>query len=239
MTQDAPQAGMHGPHHCIATAGTVTDLIFRYLRTRCSAQGGSLSLEDLDDAIERFHESVPAGFDLFETIHVRCMRASGSTVATLFTRDALLTTLLYECGYHSAQAAFAKQNAQFGPSWMRQFFHGLSSFIRDCCKEADRRVIAVYVQAAKKLKNRLSVADLLKEPDIQSALRGCTGPILADAPPASLIEALSNTINQHISSKRKVVGPDTSRVTLAELHRFLGLWRNELELTLKDPDCPQ
>jgi hypothetical protein len=238
MTQDAPQAGTNGPHHCISTASTVTEMIFRYLRARCGARGGTLSLEDIEDASERFHESVPAGFDLFETIHTRCMRASGSTAAMLFTRDTLLATLLYECGYHSAQAAFTHQNTQFGPSWMRLFFHGLSSHVRECCKEADPQIIAVYVQAAKKLKNRLSVTELLKEPDIQLALRGCMAPILADAPPASMIESLGNAINFHISSRRKVGAPDSSRITLAELLRFLGLLRNELELTLKSANFP-
>jgi hypothetical protein len=232
MTQEAPQAGTHGPHHCIATASTVSDLIFRYLRARCNAKGGSLSLEDLDDASDRFHESVPSGFDLFETIHVRCMRASGSTAATLFTRDALLATLLYECGYQSAQAAFLHQNTQFGESWLRHFFYGFSSHIRERCKKTEPELVAVYTHAAKKLKNSLSATELLKQADIRSLLRECMAPILVEAPPVRMIESLVNTINYHISSLRKVGAPDSSRITQAELVRFLSLLRYELELTL-------
>lgn len=235
MAQEDPQAGTNGPHHCIATASTVTDMIFRYLRARCTAQGGTLSFEDLDDASERFAESVPSGFDLFETIHLRCMRASGSTAAALFTRDTLLTTLLFECGYHSAQASFAHQVTQFGVPWVRYFFHGLSCYIRESvCKDADFRLIGAYVQTAKKLKNKLSAADLLKEADTQTVLRDCMAPILAPELAAAETRAMVDTINQHITIARNSGGPDMSKVTHDELQRFLGLMRNEFELTLKN-----
>jgi hypothetical protein len=238
MAQDEPQAGTNGPHHCIATANTITDMIFRYLRARCSAQGGTLSFEDLDDASERFAESVPSGFDLFETIHLRCMRASGSTAAALFTRKALLATLLFECGYHSAQSVFATQTMQFGTSWLRQCFRGLASYIREfVCKDADYQLIGIYVQAAKKLKGKLSGVELLKEPGIQAVLRDCMTPILATAP--GMIEGLLDAINQHITGARKPVGPDASKITASELQRFLGLLQNELDLTLKNASGPQ
>jgi hypothetical protein len=235
MAQDEPQAGTNGPHHCIATASTITDMIFRYLRARCSAQGGTLSFEDLDDASERFSDSVPSGFDLFETIHMRCMRASGSTAAALFTRKALLATLLFECGYHSAQSVFGAQTMQFGTPWLRQCFRGLASYIREfVCKDADYQLISVYVQAAKKLKGKLSAVELLKEPGIQAVLRDCMAPILATTPEPTMVGALLDAINQHITGARKPVGPDASKITQSELQRFLDLLRNEFEPTLKN-----
>lgn len=240
MAQDEPQAGTNGPHHCIATASTVTDMIFRYLRARCTSQGGTLSIEDLDDASERFADSVPAGFDLFETIHLRCMRASGSAAAAQFTRKTLLATLLFECGYHAAQSVFATQTLQFGTPWLRHCFRGLASYIREAvCKDADYQLIGVYVQAAKKLKGKLSAVDLLKEPGIQAVLRDCMAPILATTPEPSMVETLLDAINQHITGARKPVGPDASKITLSELQRFLGLLRNEFELTLKNANSLQ
>lgn len=234
MLQDEPQAGTNGPHHCIATASTVTDMIFRYLRARCTAQGGTLSFEDIGDASERFADSVPSGFDLFETIHLRCMRASGSTATALFTRKALLTTLLFECGSDSAQVAFPTHTMQFGAPWLRDFFQGLAGYIREfVCKDGDYQLIGVYVQAAKKLKGKLSAAQLLKEPDIQALLRDCMTPIVAMPPAPGTLEALCNTINQHIAGACKPAGPGPSEITLNELQRFLDLTRNEFELTLK------
>ncbi len=235
MAQDVAQAGTNGPHHCIAAASTITDMIFRYLRARCSSQGGSLSFEDLDDASERFAELVPSGFDLFETIHLRCMRASGGTAAPLFTRDAILATMLMASGYHSAQVAFASQIAHFGTPWLRHFFHGLAGYVRDAvCKDADYRLIAVYVQAAKKLKGRLSAAELLKEADVQAVLLDCIGPIVATGASPETVEALRNVLNSHITRARKNTEPDPSKVTLGELQRFLALLCNEFEPTAID-----
>lgn len=235
MTRDGLQTGTNGPHHCIATASTITDMIFRYLRARCSAQGGALSYEDLDDASERFAESVPSGFDLFETIHLRCMQASGSTAASLFTRRTLLTTLLYECGYHSAKASFARQAAQFGDPWMRYFFQGLAHHIREAvCRDADYQLISVYVGAAKKLKNKVSAEELLREPDVQSVLRDCVTPLTANKDSAETIEALRQTVNQYTANTRAAAGSDACQVSQAELQHFLGLMIDEFQLALKN-----
>jgi hypothetical protein len=235
MAQDEPQAGTNGPHHCIATASTVTDMIFRYLRARCTAQGGTLSFADIENASECFSDSVPSGFDLFETIHLRCMRASGSTATAQFTRKTLLATLLFECGYHSAQAVFATQAMQFGTLWLRHCFHGLAGYIREfVCKDADFQLIGIYVQAAKKLKGKLSAIELLKEPEIQAVLRACMAPIVATPPAPSVVETLRDTINRQITTARKSAGADPSKVTQSELQRFLALLSNEFELTLKN-----
>jgi hypothetical protein len=240
MAQNEPQAGTNGPHHCIAAASTVTDMIFRYLRARCTAQGGTLSFEDLDDARERFGESVPSGFDLFETIHLRCMRASGSTAATLFTRKTLLVTLLFECGFHSAQAVFATQTKQFGAPWLRHCFYGLAAYIREfVCKDADYQLIGLYVRAAKKLKGKLSAIEMLKEPDVQKVLRDCMAPIVATTPEPTMIEGLLEAINRHIAIERKPAGSDSGKITPSDLQRFIGLLRNEFEMTLKNANGPQ
>lgn len=238
LTKDELQAGTHGPHHCIATASTITDMIFRYLRARCAAQGGALSFEDLDDACARFLESVPSGFDLFETIHARCMQASGSTAAALFTRKALLTTLLFECVYHSAHVAFAEQTARFGFAWLRHFFHGLACHIREAvCKDADFQLVNVYVRAANKLKGRLSAAELLKEPEVQRLLRKCMMSVITATP--AEVQALRDTVNRNIAIAHNNAGPDLGKITHGELQRFIGLMRNELELTLKNAGSVQ
>jgi hypothetical protein len=235
MTHQSQQAGTSGPHHCIATASTITDMIFRYLRARCSAQGGKLSLEELDDASKRFAESVPSGFDLFETIHTRCMRASGSTVASLFTRKTLLTTLLYECGIHSAEASFTHQAAHYGAPWMRFFFQGLANYMREAvCKDADYQLIGSYVRAAKKLKGKMSAAALLKESDVQAVLREGMAPLVANTASPETIEALREMINQHTANTRAAAGSDASKVSQAELQHFLSLMGDEFELALKN-----
>lgn len=230
MARGGQQSGTNGPHHCIATASTITDMIFRYLRARCSAQGGTLSYEDLDDACERFSESVPSGFDLFETIHLRCMQASGSTAATHFTRKALLTTLLHECGYDCAKASFTRQATQFGDPWMRYFFQGLSTHIREeVCKDADYQLIAAYVRAAKKLKNQLSAEELLKEQEIQAVLRGCVAELTANTASAEAGVALCEAVNRHTAHTRAAAGTDASHVSQTELQHFLGLITDELQ----------
>jgi hypothetical protein len=230
MAQDKPE-GSSGPHRCIATANTITDMIFRYLRARCAAQGGTLSFEDLDDASVRFAESVPSGFDLFETIYLRCMRASGTTAAALFTRKTLLTTLLGECGQHAAQAAFAQQARQFGAAWLRRFFDGLACYIRESiCKDADYQLIAIYVQAAKKLKDKLSAAELLRETEVQSVLRECLAPMLTSEAPPAATKALIDTINRNIT---RGSGSDSGKVTPGELQRFLRQMSADFDLTPK------
>ena len=235
MANEGQQTGTNGPHHCIATASTITDMIFRYLRARCSAQGGKLSLEEIDDASKRFSESVPSGFDLFETIHTRCMRASGSTAASLFSRKTLLTTLLYECGYHSARASFTHQEAHFGAPWMRAFFQGLAGYIREAvCKDADYQLIAAYVHASKKLKGKLSAGELLKEPDIQAVLRECMAPLIANTASSATLDSLRDLINQHTANTRAAAGADASKISQGELQHFLGLMGDEFELALKN-----
>ncbi len=228
MSHEGPQAGTSGPHHCIATASTITDMIFRYLRARCTAQGGKLSFEDLEDANERFSASVPSGFDLFETIHLRCMRASGSTAPTLFARNAILATVLFEAGDQAAQIAFASQVSHYGTPWLRSFFHGLADYVRDAvCRDADYRLIAVYVQSAKTLKGRLSASELLKEADVLTVVRDCVGALVAADAPATTLEALREALNRHITKVRKSQEPDPSTVTQSELQRFLTLLRAE------------
>lgn len=235
MTHDSQQAGTNGPHHCIAIASTVTDMIFRYLRARCAAQGGKLSLEEIDDVSKRFADSVSSGFDLFETMHTRCMRASGSTAPTLFSRKTLFTTLLYECGGHSAQASFTHQIGHYGTPWVRHFFQGLTDYIREAvCKDADYQLISIYVRAAKNLKGKLSAGELLKEPEIQAVLREGMAPLIASTASPEAMAVLREKINQHTANTRAAAGSEASQVSQGELQHFLSLMNDELEVALKN-----
>jgi hypothetical protein len=88
------------------------------------------------------------------------------------------------------------------------------------------------VQTAKKLKNKLSVAELLKQVDIQTVLRDCMTSILAPELAAAETKAIVNTINQHITIARNSGVPDKQ----GHAQRIAALSRTDaqrFELTLK------
>ena len=55
-----------GPHHCIGTARAATEVVFRSLRAKCAAGGGTLSQHAIEELYANIIDSFSSGFDLFE-----------------------------------------------------------------------------------------------------------------------------------------------------------------------------
>jgi hypothetical protein len=213
-----------GPHHCIGMARTTAELIFRDLRARCVAAGGNLSLDQLENARTRFFGSFASGFDLFEAIHADCMDASGSTAAPKFSRDNILAALLLVSGDTAARHAFSIQVAHFNQPWLEQFFEGFAQFIRrTVIPSADHSLIAAYVEAAGRMKSRLSVDEFLKEDAVRLVLRECAEFLVAHGGADAMAGKASIAVNDLIAAQNRIAGPDLRKVTDNQMKQFLSL----------------
>jgi len=214
--------GLRGPHHCIANANAVADMIFRYLQSRCAAAGGSLSSADLEAAHGHFTGSLPTAYNAFDVFNARCMEASAATAPAFFARENILSSLLFACGHRAARSAFPNQITRFGAAWLNQFFGGFAEYVRqNVCSTADDRLIKAYAIAANKAGAKLAVTDMLKEPSALQVMRECFAPfMLADA--ANLrAAALSDVASYQIAAARGIPKPDISKVTEQEVRNFL------------------
>jgi hypothetical protein len=213
---------LRGPHHCAAVGGSVAEMVFRYLKTRCQTAGGSLSEADLDAARTHFLASFPNAFNFFDSTHQRCMEASTGTAPAPFQQDAILGTLLLACGQKAARSAFDLQVTRFGAPWLTQFFGGFAQYVREnVCADADVRLYKLYALAAVRYGSRLAVNDLLKEEQVQRVMRECLAPVVAADAPANLSAQMSDTISMYIATQRGIPKPDISKVTDQQVHSFL------------------
>jgi len=208
-------------------------VIFRDLHARCVAAGGNLSLAELDNARIRFLGSFPSSFDLFEAIHAVCTEASGSTAAPIFSQDKILASLLLSCADRAARHACSVQVAHFGQPWLEQFFDGIAQFIRDSVlPSADRRLIAAYVEAAGRMKSRLSIDEFLKEGDVQLVLRECLAMLDANDSADAMAGKAGIAVNNVIALQNSISGPDLRKVTDNQMKRFLTTAPGLLRLAL-------
>lgn len=222
-----------GPHHCAAAASSTIETIFRYLQSRCTAQGGSLSPADIEAARAHLVQSLPKAFGFFETVNQRCMDASGSTMPALFARENILGSLLTACGQKAARTAFPNQITRFGAPWLDQFFGGLAQFVRDnICASADDRLAKLYATAAVKFGVNLSVNDLLQDADTCAVLNECLAPLLARDAPAAVSARLSDAVSLFIATRRGIPKPDISKVTEQEMRAFLTWLPPQVQLAL-------
>ena len=72
---------LRGPHHCVGIATSVAERIFHFMKTRAEAQGGNLSVADLNVLQTQFLASLPKAAHYFEEVDRQYMEASGSTAA--------------------------------------------------------------------------------------------------------------------------------------------------------------
>jgi hypothetical protein len=224
---------LRGPHHCVAVGGSVAEMVFRYLKSRCQTAGGSLSEADLDAARSHFVASFPNAFNFFDQSHQRCMEASGASAPAPFGQDTILATLLLACGHKAARPAFDMQVTRFGAPWLSQFFGGFAQYVRErICPDADARLYKLYAVAAVKYGAKLSVADLLKEEPVQRVLRECLAPVVAADAPSTLAAPLSDTVSMHIATVRGIPKPDISKVTDQQVHAFLNWLPPQVMLSL-------
>ena len=227
-------AALRGPHHCVGTATSVAEMIFRYLNSRCQASGGTLSMADIEAARAHVLASFPSHFSFFETTDQRCMEASGATAPALFARDSILPSLMLACGQKAAQPAFPNQLARFGEAWLTQFFGGIAHYIREhACPNADERLIKAYSEVAVKLGAKLTINDVLNENATKRILYECFAPLAAADSGDHLALELSDVVSHFIAKQRGIPKPDISKVTEQEMRHFLHWLPPQLQITLK------
>jgi hypothetical protein len=222
-----------GPHHCIGTARIVTDIVFRSLRAKCAASGGSLSLGELESYYAQIINSFSAGFDIFELRHHNCMDASLSTVEMPFARDKILATLLRACGEKSACAAFSVQIERSGAEWIGQFFRGFAQYVRQQIHtNIDGRLVNAYVEAATIPKIDLTIAELLRQKSVRHILLECVAVFETVDLSESLVKKVSDCVNHSIAEQKKIGTPHPCKVTEHEMHRFLALLPRQFRAAL-------
>lgn len=197
-------------------------MIFRYLQQRCTANGGTLSTTDLDESRVHLVHSFPNAFNFFDTVNQRCMEASGASAPTFFSKENLLSSLLFACGHRAARSAFPNQITRFGAPWLNQFFGGFAEYVRQqVCTTADDRLMKAYAVAAGKYGAKIAVTDLLKEAGALQIMRECFAPFLLSEAPNALAARLSDVASFHIAAARGIPKPDISKVTEQEVKSFL------------------
>jgi hypothetical protein len=225
-----------GPHHCIGTARSVTDIMFRTLRARCASNGGNLSLNELERFYPDFIGRMSAGFGMFELLHQRCMDASVSLAEKPFARGIILATLLHACGQRSALRAFSIQIEHCGAEWTHQFFEDFAHYIRTRMRtNVDLRLIDAYVDIATIPKIEMSVSELLKHESIQGVLRECFLPF--EEPGALEVESgqLCDFVNELGAKTRGISEAHISKITDDQTRSFLSLLSREFRLVFNVP----
>jgi hypothetical protein len=220
-TSAAPVPVLRGPHHCVANANAVTEMVFRYLQSRCSATE-SLNAADLEAARAHLMQSFPNAFTFFESVNQRCMEASAATAPTFFAKENVLASLLFACSHKAARSAFANQIARFGSPWLTQFFGGFSEYVRqNVSPTVDERLMKIYAIAAGRHGAKLTVTDLLGEDGARRVMQECLTPFMAPDAPTVLASKLSDIVSFHIAAARGIPKPDISKVTEQEVRSFL------------------
>jgi hypothetical protein len=216
-----PVPVLRGPHHCVANANAVAEMIFRYLQSRCTA-AGSLNAAELEAARVHLLQSFPNAFSFFESVNQRCMEASAATAPSFFAKENILASLLFVCSHKAARSAFPNQISRFGPPWLNQFFGGFAEYIRqNVSPTADERLIKVYAVAAGKFGAKITVTDLLNEDGARRVMQECLAPFMAPDAPMALASKLSDVASFHIAAARGIPKPDISKVTEQEVRSFL------------------
>jgi len=227
-----------GPHHCIGTARIAAEIIFRGLRARAVAGGGSLTLEELESFHSKFVESFSAGFHLFELRHEQCMDASMGLAKMPFARQRILATLLRACGEQSVRAAFSNQVEDLGSEWIDVLFDGVAEYTRKRARaDLEERLTNAYAYTATIRKTKLTIDDLLEQEAVRLALFEC----------ADVIDKLGETkmtagevvacVNDLAVRQRG--WPDVCKITEDQALRFLALLSREVRAAIARSGPPQ
>jgi hypothetical protein len=221
---------LRGPHHCVAIATSVTERIFHFLKARAEAQGGTLSASDLAALRQHFLASLPKAASYFEGVDRQYSEAGAATAVEYVSRENILATLVFACSHKAARTAFP-QAERIGVNWLNQLCGGVARYIRQqVCTDVDDRLTRVYFEVAMRLGAKLVVADLLMDEGVQRLLRECFAPLLAKDALDRIAEPLCDAVNSHIAGKRGIAKADPSKVTEAEMKKFLAFLPPQLAL---------
>jgi hypothetical protein len=221
---------LRGPHHCVGIATSVTERIFHFLKTRAEAQSGALSVADLGVLRQQFLASLPKAANYFEGVDRQYNEAGAASAPECVSRETILMTLVYACTHKAARSAFP-QVEQIGANWLGQLCGGISRYIRQhICTDANDRLTKAYFEAAGRLGAKLVVADLIADEGIQRVLRECFAPMIARDALDRAASPLCDAVNSHIAGKRGIATADPSKVTEAEMRKFLTFLPPQLTL---------
>jgi len=221
---------LRGPHHCVGIATSVAERVFHFLKTRADAQGGALSAADLGVARAQFLASLPKAANYFEGVDRQYTEASAATAPESLSRETILATLVFACCHKAARTAFP-QAERIGANWLDQLCGGIARYIRqNVCADANDRLTKVYFELAGRLGAKLLVADLLGDEATQRVLRECFAPLIAKDALDRAAEPLCDAVNSYIAGKRGIAKADPSKVTEAEMKKFLAFLPPQLTL---------
>jgi len=221
---------LRGPHHCVGVATSVTERIFHFLKTRAEAQAGTLSLADLGVLRQQFLASLPKAANYFEGVDRQYSEASVATAPESVSRENILATMVFACTNKAARTAFP-QVERIGVNWLDQLCGGIARYIRqNICTDANDRLSKAYFELAGRLGAKLVVADLLSDDGVQRVLRECFAPLIATDAVDRAADPLCDAVNAHIAGKRGISKADPSKVTEAEMKKFLTFLPPQLTL---------
>jgi hypothetical protein len=224
---------IRGSHHCIGTSRITADAIFGIIHSRAVANGGTISIEAINDAKAQFIESLPSGIDLFEKINRECMAASKSTAPDPFSSDMILSTLLAACGDGSAKHAFKIQLEHCGNKWLDYFFQGFAQNVqKNLGGKTWGRLRAAFVHSAEKRKGNTQISDLLNRNEVKEVLLECISPFSKSLELDEFIKSTGATINNYIANTYTIAGPFIAKITDDQMKRFITMLLNELPIKL-------
>ena len=221
-----------GTHHCIGTAHSVVDIVFRNLHAKCASQGGSLTDADLRIVHDNLLKVFPEIFDFFESIHQRCMNASGVFDSKPLAPDRILSTLLFVCSQGSAVSVFSNEIERLGMNWLSLFYAAFSKSIQlRVGIDVERRLTSAYAEAAGKFRQKMSIMQLLSEQNVQNILRECAFLVVKLHGSSDVAAQLTAEINDYIVTKGGNLGRHL--VTNDQIGRFLRLFPHDVYIVLK------
>ena len=222
-----------GPHHCLGTARTAADIVYRSLHAQCVARGGVLSVEDLEHCYAEIIDSFSSGFDIFERCHLTCMHASISMAEMPFSRERILATVLRACGEAAARQVFAPQVEQLDEAWLRPFFDGFAHYVRQhLCADADQRLTAAYVEAGLTHKGKIGLDELLDHKIVLNVLGDCGRPLAEQPVPSGLVDQICDSLNGHAAGQAATADAPPISVGAEQMASFLALLARQIAMQI-------
>lgn len=176
-------------NHCIGTAHSIMNMVFRHIRSRCAARGGSLTMAELGDAQEELAEALSGGLDMFETIHKRCMLANSILSPPLFENDRMLSSLLYACSRELAHCTALSAARHLPDDEIDAFYDDLAqSLTRRIGFDVEVLLKRGYMNASIEHGQGLTIERLVEEQNVKSVLDECRRLLESPEAAASLLD---------------------------------------------------
>lgn len=214
---------MRGPHHCLGTARTITELIIRHLEACAEERGGQLTIAELKAAHLQFVDQLSTIYlRQIEDIHAGCMEASGSPVVSPVSRGQILSSVLYMSTHAIGRRAFRNAHDRGGPDSLMLIYDGFAHFLRTSfCPGVDDTLFGIYAKVATVVGPRFALPQLVQERDVQLLLRQCLAALVTPGAAAAHARALAGSINEFVSNLSGTTESAECPVAHSEAEHFL------------------